>query len=451
MNTAPRPLILVVDDEPGVRLVVSALLRQAGYDCLTAEDAKQGLRVVREQPIDAVLTDLQMPGEDGFWLIQQLRSEAPFLPVIVLSAHATVDNAVRAMHKGAFDFLPKPVDQEALKQCIAKAVPVSARQFRDGSPLDLVAQSPAMRKVLQLCERMGPSQAPVLITGPSGSGKEVVARHLHSLGGSQRPFVAVNCGAIPAGLIESELFGHSKGAFTGAVSDKPGRIELAEGGVLFLDEIGDLPLEAQVKILRLIQEKTYERVGGLGSRTANIRIIAATHRDLPLMVRDEKFREDLFFRLNVLPIQLAPLQERSEDIVPLAQAFLAQAVKDGQRPPPRLDPTAITALYAQAWPGNARELGNLMERVAVLCPGPTINAEEIQDCLTLGQTLHQNKDAAGEDESSLSFGSHDPRQAIEQALAHTGGNRSQAAKLLGVSRRTLYNRLERLGITTADL
>lgn len=445
MSQDNKALILVVDDEPGVRMVVAGLLRKAGYDSVEAEDARQGLQISREKPVDAVLTDLQMPGEDGFWLIEQLRREAPFLPVVVLSAHATVDNAVRAMQNGAFDFLAKPVDGKALTQCMAKAVPVSARQFRDGSPLDLVAQSPSMRRVLQLCERMGPSQAPVLITGPSGSGKEVVARHLHSLGGAERPFIAVNCGAIPAGLIESELFGHAKGAFTGASSDKPGRVELAEGGVLFLDEIGDLPLDAQVKILRLIQEKSYERVGGVGTRKANIRIIAATHRDLSKMVAEGKFREDLFFRINVLPIQLDALQQRLEDIEPLAQAFLARAVQDSERPAPHISVAALDVLQHHNWSGNARELGNLMERVAVLCPGPTINEADLRECMSLGQNNSQSN--AESEADPLQLGHLDPRSAIEQALHRSGGNRSRAARMLGVSRRTLYNRMERFAIS----
>ncbi len=438
MTAHDRGLVLVVDDEPGIRLVLGGLLRQLGYGSVEAEDARTALERVEQQPVDVVISDLQMPGEDGYWLLDELRHQLPFLPVIMLTAHGTVDNAVRALQQGAFDFLTKPVDRVALERALDKAMPLSDRQFRDGARLELIAESPAMRQVLGLCERMAPSQAPVLITGPSGSGKEVVARALHDLGGKARPFVAINCAAIPEGLLESELFGHVRGAFTGATCDKPGRVELAEGGTLFLDEVGDLPLPLQVKLLRLVQERSYERVGGLGTRSAKIRIVAATHRDLAAMVQQGSFREDLYFRLNVLPIGLSPLRERPDDLAPLARAFLARACAGSDRPTPQLDASAVELLRQQSWPGNARELGNLMERAAVLCSAALIRAEDLQGCLQMGAPTPA---ASGPEDAAV-----DERERVRQALQQAQGNRTLAARLMGVSRRTLYNRLEKYSL-----
>jgi two-component system response regulator AtoC len=436
-----QPLVLVVDDEPGIRVVLRGLLAQMGYACVDAEAARPALAVLEREPVDVVLTDLQMPGEDGIWLLDEVRRRAPFVPVILLTAHGSVDHAVTAMRRGAADFLTKPVERAALERALQAAVPLSDRLFVDGVALDLVAESPAMRQILRMCERMAPSQAPVLITGPSGCGKEVVARALHALGGTARPFVAVNCAAIPEGLLESELFGHVKGAFTGATCDKPGRVELAAGGTLFLDEIGDLPLPLQVKLLRLVQERTYERVGGLGTKTADLRILAATHRDLAARVAQGQFREDLFFRLNVLPLHIPPLRERREDVSPLARAFLLRACKTGGQPPPTLAPDAVALLEAQPWPGNARELGNLMERVAVLCPGPVVGAGDVEECQRLGQRWQGSGDAA------VGPAPVDEKQQLVEALQRAGGNRTLAARLLGVSRRTLYNKLERCGLS----
>ncbi|MFH1809640.1 MAG: sigma-54 dependent transcriptional regulator [Pseudomonadota bacterium] len=439
MSTRPgQPLVLVVDDEPGVRLILRGLLGQLGYGVVDAEAARPALEVLEREPVDVILTDLQMPGEDGLWLLDEVRRRMPFVPVVLLTAHGSVENAVAAMRRGAADFLTKPVDRAALERTLQAAVPLSDRLFVDGTAMDLVAESPAMRQVLRMCERMASSQAPVLITGPSGSGKEVVARALHELAGARRPFIAVNCAAIPEGLLESELFGHVKGAFTGATCDRPGRVELASGGTLFLDEIGDLPMPVQVKLLRLVQERTFERVGGLGTKTADIRILAATHRDLSAAVVQGQFREDLFFRLNVLPLAIPPLCERPEDVAPLARAFLLRACTSGGQAAPALTADAVARLEAQDWPGNARELGNLMERVAVLCPGPTISAAEIDECMQLGQRW-QGRPTGSPSTPPLV----DERQQVLEALDRAAGNRTLAARLLGVSRRTLYNKLER--------
>jgi len=439
MSTTERALILVVDDEPGVRLILSGLLGQLGYRTLEAESARDGLKLIEREPVEVVITDLKMPGEDGLWLLDQVRVRSPFVPVIMLTAHGSVETAVQAMRHGAFDFLTKPLDRDALIQALDKALPVSARLFSASGELDLVAESPQMQGVLKLCQRMSKSQAPVLVTGPSGSGKEVVAKALHAMvGDSGRPFIAVNCGAIPETLLESELFGHTKGAFTGATCDKPGRVELAQGGTLFLDEIGDISPPIQVKLLRLVQEKTYERVGGLGTKTADIRIVAATHRDLAAMVKTSDFREDLFFRLNVLPINLPPLRERPEDIAPLARAFLAKAAETSGRTPPALSVEAVAHLEQLPWSGNARELGNLMERLAVLTESNSIGVGDIEECRGLDAP-----EQVAESGAVTSEGPEAEKARILDALSRAGGKRTLAAKLLGVSRRTLYNKLER--------
>ncbi|MBN2358136.1 MAG: sigma-54-dependent Fis family transcriptional regulator [Deltaproteobacteria bacterium] len=443
MSGSERGLVLVVDDEPGVRMILGGLLRQLGYSSVEAAGADEALAALQREPVDVVISDYLMPGHDGLWLLGELRRSQVQTPVVMLTAHATVDVAVEAMRRGAFDFLTKPVDRDALAQVLQKAVPVAEQRFLEGGQMALVAASPQMQAVMRLCERMLRSKAPVLITGASGTGKEVVAKHLHRLRcGEEQPFVAVNCSAIPEALLESELFGHVKGAFTGATCDKPGRVEQASGGTLFLDEIGDLPLAIQVKLLRLVQEKTFERVGGLGTKSADICIVAATHRDLAAMVQQKTFREDLYFRLNVLPLHLTPLRERGEDIAPLARGFLARAAAANSRPPPELTEDAIAHLRTLPWPGNARELGNLMERVAALCEGSQVTVGQIEECRQLGLAS-----AADGDPGLAAGAAGDERALVEQALARARGNRTLAARLLGVSRRTLYYKLERHGLS----
>jgi len=437
MDETIRALVLVVDDEPGVRMIVCGLLRQLGYRSFEAADAETALALAAREPIDVAIVDYMMPGQNGLWLLGELRRTQPQLPVLMLTAHATVDVAVEAMRRGAFDFLTKPVDRDALAQALQKAVPVADQLFIDGGKLALVAASPQMQAVVKLCERMARSKAPVLITGASGTGKEVVAKYLHHLRcGDDKPFVAVNCAAIPETLLESELFGHVKGAFTGATCDKPGRVEQASNGTLFLDEIGDLPLPIQVKLLRLVQERTFERVGGLGSKTADACIVAATHRDLAAMVQQKSFREDLYFRLNVLPVHVAPLADRRDDVEPLARGFLARAAAANGQHAPALSADAVTYLCSLAWPGNARELGNLMERVAALFEGTSVGVAQIDECRQLGGSV-----------PAVETGPTDERAQIEQTLARAHGNRTLAAKLLGVSRRTLYYKLERNGLS----
>jgi two-component system response regulator AtoC len=431
-------LVLVVDDDPAVAQVLLLLLRQGGFEAQHAETGEVALARLAREPVDVVLSDVRMPGMDGLALLREVRRRWPDVPVVMLTAHGTVAVAVEAMKAGAADFILKPFDREEVLYALKKAV--AARPRAESATGGLVGGSPAMRATLERLGKAAQGASTVLIRGESGTGKELAARHLHDLGPRKAgPFVAVHCAALPEALLESELFGYEKGAFTGATQRKPGRIELAGGGTLFLDEIGDVPLAVQVKLLRVIQERRFERLGGVQSVTVDVRFVAATHRDLEAMVAAGQFREDLLFRLNVVPVRLPSLRERPEDIEPLARAFCARFTESDGRPPIELTPGAIEALAAFSWPGNVRQLHNVLERLIVLADGPTLDGAEVarelgEGARVTGATLDgKRRDAE--------------RGALLDALRRCGDNRTLAARVLGVSRRTLYNKLREHGLT----
>ena len=363
-----RRELLVVDDEPNLRRVLQAAFEKAGYAVRTAEDGGSALRALEERPAELVLTDMTMPGMDGLTLAGAVRDRWPETSIVVMTAFGTIPLAIQAIRGGAVEFVTKPFDLDALKRTIASALPKETRAPKAEEPL-FVAESPGMREVEALVRQVADARATVMIGGESGVGKEVVARALHRLGSrSSNPFVAVSCAAIPETLLEAELFGHEKGAFTGATAARAGRFEAANGGTLFLDEVGEVPLAVQAKLLRAVQEREVERLGANRPVKVDLRLVTATHRDLDAAVESGVFRLDLLYRLRVVEINIPPLRERPEDLLPLARLFLAQSAKREDRLTLEVSPEADRAMQAHAWPGNVRELENAMERATVLAP-----------------------------------------------------------------------------------
>jgi nitrogen regulation protein NR(I) len=456
--------VLIVDDEPNIRRVLAAMLKREGYETTAAADGEQALAVLQRTPVDVVGSDLVMPRIGGLELLREVRARHPDVPVIMITAHGTVDTAVEAMKAGAFDYIAKPFEQEELKKVIAKAS--RARELEqvhvhpaEGERPPLVGQSPAMRSVYELIAKVADSPSTVLITGESGTGKELVAQALHR-GSARRdqPLIKVNCAAIPKDLVESELFGYEKGAFTGAVGSKPGRFELADGGTLFLDEIGEIPVEMQVKLLRALQESEFERVGGIKTLRVDVRLIAATNRDLKSLIAEGRFREDLYYRLAVVPVALPPLRERKEDIPALVQHFIEKYDRRLGKRVERVDDEALEVLMRYAWPGNIRELENLMERSVLFADGPVIGADALPDGLRerpagapvpiaavgpLGAiaspTGASMKEIVRQAQAELE------RELIARALEETGGNVTRAAKRLQISRKSLQVKMKELG------
>lgn len=435
--------ILVADDDESVRTFLAEALADPDRDVVQASDGKQALAELSRSSFDVLLTDLKMPGLDGMSLVRQVRAEQPDIEVIVLTAHGTVETAVEAMKLGASDYLQKPIAGPAeLRRVVARALEHrkllaledhARRQNEEEVPLSFGA--PAMEPVLEALRKVARTNATVLLLGESGTGKEMAARAIHRWSvRADGPFVAVNCAALSPSVLESELFGHEKGAFTGAHAQRRGRLELAQGGTFFLDEIGELKPDLQVKLLRVLEERMFERVGGNRTIAANVRWIAATNADVELMVKDGAFREDLYHRLAVFPVRIPPLRARRKDIVPIAHFLLRQIAAELGRPAPRLDEAAERRLEALEWPGNVRELRNTLERAAILSDGPVLDASFF-----------------GEEKSQRASGTHKrldelERDAIAKALAETGGNRRKTAELLGIAVRTLYDKLERYGM-----
>ena len=437
--------ILVVDDEEGVRTFVADALEADGHTVVQAADGVEGLARIGEQSFHLVVSDLRMPRMDGLQLLRAVRRDQPEIEVVVLTAHGTIESAVEAMKEGAFDFLQKPVESPAaLRLLVNRAVErhrLSALREAAGAGAEppLGHGAPAMVPVERALRKVAATDATVLLLGESGTGKEVAARALHRWSArAGGPFVAINCAALSESLLESELFGHEKGAFTGAHARQRGRIELGEGGTFFLDEIGELATGLQAKLLRVLQEKRFERVGGRQTVEANVRWVAATNRDLPAMIRSGGFREDLYHRLAVFPIRLPPLRERREDIGPLAETLLARIAGSLGRPRLRLGADARAALTSGSWPGNVRELANVLERSAILADGEEIGADDLN--------LLPEAPAAPAGELTAGTMEDIERQAIERALAASGGNRRRAAAMLGIGLRTLYDKLKRYGI-----
>ena len=449
------PRILVVDDDPAIGAVLSGLISQEQMTAHWVENGKAALAALDTGHFDAVLTDVRMPGLDGMGLLDRLRTEHPDLPVVLLTAHGTVPMAVDAMKRGAADFLLKPFDRDELLFVLRKAMLAAehdaALPARPGSKT-LLGASPPMRELEQLIPRAARGTATVLIRGESGTGKELVARALHDASSRRTgPFVKLHCAALPDSLLESELFGYEKGAFTGAGTRKPGRIELADGGTLFLDEIGEIPLGMQVKLLRVIQEREFERLGGQETVHVDVRFVAATHRDLEALVQTNQFREDLFYRLNVVPLRLPALRDRAGDVALLARHFCTTHARANRRPAMSLTDEMVRLLAAQPWPGNVRQLENFVERLVVLADGPQISMDDLlreiasepsrSSALTGAPALDGAADLSLDETRRKT-----ERAALDAALMRTGNNRTLAARLLGISRRTLYTKLEEHGL-----
>jgi DNA-binding NtrC family response regulator len=455
--TEPTGSVLVVDDDVAVGTVLVALLVQAGMEAAHVTSGAAALRSVEDRPPDVIVTDLRMPGMDGMQLLAQLAAGRPDVPVIVLTAHGTVPLAVEAMRGGASDFLLKPFDREQIVYVVRKAI-LAARHahVRTGAaPMTagpLASDSPATREVLDLLARAAKGAATVLLRGESGTGKELAARAIHDLSARRAgPFVVIHCAALPDALLESELFGYEKGAFTGAACRKPGRIELAQGGTLFLDEIGDVSLHTQVKLLRVLQERSFERLGGTETVKVDVRFVAATHQDLDAMVQAKTFREDLYYRLNVIPIVMPPLRSRPEDIAPLVSRFAAILGPANGKDAVTFEAGAMDRLRRQDWPGNVRQLQNFVERLIVLADGPVIRLTDVER--ELARTAAITRDASPASPASASAPAtlddhrkRAEREALREALDRVRGNRTRAARILGVSRRTLYNMLAEHGL-----
>jgi len=435
--------ILVADDEAGLREFITDSLELDEHTVVPAKDGKEAAKFLDERGFDLVLTDLKMPGLDGMALLRKVRAEQPEVEVIVMTAHGTVDNAVEAMKLGAFEYLQKPISgPDELRLLVARAVERRGLKDRvDGaerhvepSGPPLTYGDPAMKPVVEAIEKVARTAATVILLGESGTGKEVAARAIHMQSPrATKPFMAINCAALSEQLLESELFGHEKGAFTGATERKRGRLELADGGTFFLDEVGELKQELQAKLLRVLQERRFERVGGSRTLEVDVRWIAATNRDLRTMIDEGTFREDLYHRLAVFPIKLPPLRERPHDLLPLARYLLERIARDLKRPMPKLTAAAEKRLVGAAWRGNVRELANTLERAAILADGDAIDAPHIW--------IEEGGDKPKSDEI-LTLAELE-RQAILSALEKVDGNRRRAAELLGIGERTLYDKLKK--------
>ena len=444
-----RERVLIVEDDAAMRDLLQEDLEQVGYATITAVDGREALAFIQRErdPIDLVITDVQMPGLKGDELLAALRQHRPEAPVIVITAFGSVGQAVEMMKKGAFQYLTKPFETSALLDLIAQALAQSAPQREQArlrrelpaAPPRLIGASRPMRQLIELIARAARSTSTVLIIGESGTGKELVARAIHDLSGRRGAFVAVNCAAIPAELIEAELFGHTGQAFTGAKQARTGLFEAAEGGTLFLDEIGDLPLAVQPKMLRVLQEGMVRRVGADRERAVNVRAVAATNRDLENEVREGRFREDLYWRLNVIALRVPPLRERPFDIPLLVEHFINKVALAAGSPPLDVTAEALAILTAYAWPGNVRELENAIERAAALAQGPRLTPEDLPERIRVGgrQAALISRSRA----SKLTLRELE-REYILETLRETGGNKLRAAEQLGLDRKTLYRKLD---------
>jgi DNA-binding NtrC family response regulator len=448
------PTILIIEDEAKMRRLLELNLGEDGFKTLSAGDAEAGLKLLASEPVHLVLTDLKLPGLSGLEFLQAAKRQNAALPIVVMTAFGSVETAVEAMKAGASDYVLKPFSLAEMRMVVHKELDHSRlqeenRSLREAlgqkySHPNIVARSPKMQEVLATVERVAPTNSTVLLGGESGVGKDLIARAIHEK--SRRasgPFVKINSTAIPENLLESELFGYEKGAFTGAVTSKPGKFELADKGTLFLDEIGDVPAAIQVKLLRVLQEREFERLGGTRTVKVDVRLLAATNRDLRAALEQGTFREDLYYRLNVVPIDIAPLRERKEDIPDLANLFLARFAKDSGRQLREISPAAMQVLVGHYWPGNVRELQNVIERACALAAGPELSVDDVQ------LDVPRHRADTGANERFLPEGMTLDQwedEMIREALKRAGGNKSQAARLLGLSRNALRYRLSKIGI-----
>ena len=452
--------ILVVDDDDAHRGMLRMMLRSWGYEVDEADDGEAAVAAVRAQPYDAVLTDVRMARMDGISALKGIQAYNPALPVILMTAYSSVETAVDALRLGASDYLIKPLDFDALRQCLQKAIEQSQcsvenrelrRQLTEAAAgPEILGRSPAVEELRSIIATVAPTEATVLINGESGTGKELVARALHMASErASRPLVTVNCAALAENLLESELFGHERGAFTGADKRRDGRFVQADGGTLFLDEIGEMPLALQAKLLRALQQGEVQRVGSDKPLTVDVRVIAATNRNLQTEVAEKRFREDLYFRLNVINIEVPPLRRRPEDIPLLAAHFLQRYAERNRKAIKGFSPQALDAMLRYPWPGNVRELENAVERAAILCTGDLITLRELPQGVSgaLNAPLPAELTTEQGDGSLAGLKLDDvERRAIEETLRQTGDNKSEAARRLGITRATLHNKLRKYGM-----
>jgi len=441
-----KPTALVVDDEPAIRELIELTLTRMDVACVLAADLKQARALLQSQTVDLCLTDMRLPDGNGLELVSHIQAHTPQVPVAVITAHGNVESAVQALKNGAFDFVSKPVDLAALRSLVSTALKLRDKRQTEGrGATQLLGRSPAIEQVRGMVAKVARSQAPVHISGESGTGKELVARLIHENGArAENAFVAVNCGAIPGELMESEFFGHKKGSFTGAVADKDGLFQAAQGGTLFLDEVAELPLHMQVKLLRVIQEKAIRAVGAQRETPVDVRILSATHRNLGEMVRAGRFREDLYYRINVIELRVPPLRDRPEDLTLLAEHILARLAPAGKAPA-RLAPEAATLLQAYGFPGNVRELENILERATTLAEGELVRAGDIQLQSTADADESEPMTGPGAQPLGKQLGEVE-KEAIRKALEQARYNKTAAAKLLGMSFRQLRYRIKKLGL-----
>jgi two-component system response regulator AtoC len=461
--------VLIVDDEKNITFVVQAMLERAGFETIAFNDSAEAMDAIGSEDVDVVITDLYMPGPGGMEILEFCQKNHVQLPVVVITAYATVESAVSALKRGAFDFITKPFDQTELLSCVQKAVATHRQRLKEpiiffshaspppnspatpGTPAisSIIGSSPQMQDIFKVISKIAQSPSTVLVWGESGTGKELVAYEIHRQ--SQRvnkPFVKINCAAIPATLIESELFGYERGAFTGAVATKPGRFELAHEGTLFLDEVAEMPLEMQVKLLRILQEQEFERVGGINTIKVDVRIITATNKDLEAEVRLGRFREDLFYRLNVVPIHLPPLRDRKEDIDLLVRYFISQFNEKLKKSVTGLTPETLNALRLHSWPGNIRQLENVLERMILMTDESILNTGDLPEEFA---GMITERSGESEEPSSLKQIVRKQTQSlerdlIEKALEETGGNVTRTAEKLGLSRKGLQLKMKELGL-----
>jgi len=455
--------ILIADDEPNLRRVLGAQLARDGHEVHLVADGGEALEALKESHVDLLITDLKMPVLDGMALLREALAVHPGLPVILITAHGTVDNAVEALKTGAFDYITKPFDQEELRAIVRKALRTQELSAKDAtaattgenSRYGIIGQSPAIGEVYSVIERVADSPTTVLVTGESGTGKELVARALHDSSSRRtRPFIKVNCAAIPRELIESEFFGHERGAFTGAVASKPGRFELASGGTLFLDEIGSIPLETQVKLLRALQEGEFERVGGVRTLKVDVRLVAATNTDLRKQIEEGSFREDLFYRLNVVGVPLPALRERVGDIPLLVDHFIEKYNQRLGKSLVDLSPDALAILSSYHYPGNVRELENVLERAVLFAEGDKILAEHLPSELAqlkVGAPDSSPEGEVGLKEQVRAAVNQLERQLIHRALEQMKGNVTHTARVLKLSRKGLQLKMKELGLRDIPL
>ena len=447
--------ILIIDDEKNIREGLGAALEMDGYTVFLAADGKQGLEILERGDIDLVITDLKMPEVSGEEILAKVTGETPGIPVIVLTGHGTIDSAVDAMRKGAYDFLTKPVNLDRLSLLVKRALErreislqnsVYRKEIEGKTTFEnMIGKSHEIQKVFDLVKKVAPSKASVLITGESGVGKEMIANALHNLSPRKdKPFIKVHCAALSDSLLESELFGHEKGAFTGAIAMKRGRFELAHEGTIFLDEIGEISQNVQVKLLRVIQERKFERVGGEETLDVDVRIIAATNRNLEEEIKKGNFREDLYYRLNVVNINVPPLRERKDDIPIMVNNFIRKFSKENNKNITTVDTKAKNALYSYDWPGNIRELRNCIEGAVVIAEGSTLRLEDLPPAVRKSQENSSISIPAGTDMDTAE------KIIIRETLLFCQGNKSKTAQVLGIGRKTLHRKLLEMNLVSED-